>query len=139
MLKLLARIAMFFFAIALFLDVLLPTVSQTSPVDRHRTIVDNHMEQGRRSDDTNYNIEFSEGNVRSCSVGYSLYSKLHDGDAVTVQSSKVSKQCIKISRNDEVLYDLRYWKFLRIAFGLLLIAIAFGWVNTEENEVRFRV
>jgi len=133
MFKVLARIFMFVAGVFILLDTGFPTVTESMQVDRHTSNVQQSSGSTGHLSDTSYNLQFIGGRVGSCSVGYSAYSKARDGDTVVVNSTKLFRKCIRISRDDEVLYVEKYWKLFACIFGFLLIAAAMGWVKSDDN------
>src|SRR5450432_544941 len=140
MLKFLLRVVSFIVGLVLLAEVGLPTSSQSLQVDQHTSTVSHRSSNGINSRwaDTSYTLHFVGGRLSSCSVGYSAYGKLKDGDTVEVQATKLFKTCIRITRGDEVVEADNHWKLFEIIGGLLLLAVAIGWINTENDDgVRF--
>jgi hypothetical protein len=135
MFKFLVRIAMFLFGVLLLLDIGLPTTVQTTVVDRHFSGATVNTTAHNQVVDTNYNLQFSDGRSSSCSVGYSTYNAVKDGDEVSVRTTKVLRRCVDISRNGEFVYEARYWKLGALIGGLIMIAAALGWIENEDNAM----
>jgi hypothetical protein len=135
MFKLLIRVACFFAGVLFLLDAGLPTTTQEMHVDGHTSHID--TKRWNTSHDTSYSVKFVGGRLNSCSVGYSAYNQLNDGDTVTIKSSKILGECIRIERADQEVYQDRFWKIFRFVGGLLLLAVAFGWIeSTDDDEER---
>jgi len=135
MLKLALRFAMFIAGVALLLDIGLPTTIESLQVDQH-TSRDGDRQHGGFSGrwaDTSYTLHFIGGRVSSCGVGYSAYTRLKDGDKVEVQETKLFKNCIRISRGEEVIESDKHWKLFALVGGCLLIAAAIGWLETDDE------
>ena len=124
MLSLLIRFAMFVFGLLLLLDAGLPGVTQQMHVDGHtlrETITRSGTMVTNRT--TSFRVKLLDGRVDACDVGEAAYDVLHTGDAVTVKTSRVLRNCVSLARDDEVLYTSKYWKLFEILFGIILIAI----------------
>ncbi len=122
---------MFVFGVVLLLDVALPTRTEPLRVDRHTS-----NNAGARID-TSYALHFVGGQLGSCSVGYAAYTKLKDGDAVVVQSTKLLKNCLRITQDEVVVESNRYWKLFALFGACALILGASGWIkSTEERGVQ---
>lgn len=128
MFQFLLRTAMLIVGMVLVLDVVLPTVSQAAQVDRHASSAD------QRSHDTRYRIDLAGTRAGSCSVGYSAYADLRDGDEVVVESSPIFKTCVRILRREQLVYVERYWRLFATVGGLMLIAAGFGWVRPDDDD-----
>ena len=144
MIKLLIRCLFFIVGIALLLEIALPTRTEQVQVDQHtsQTQTDYRPTSGgdSRWADTSYKIHLIGGRLSSCSVGYSTYSKLKDGDAIEVQSTKLFRICTRITRSEEVIDSYGHWKLIALICGCLLIAAAIGWLKTDEdNGFTFRL
>lgn len=72
--------------------------------------------------------------MSKCSVGHALYKRLEDGDSIEVRSTRIFKNCIRISQGDDVMQDDGHWKYIGLVFGALLIAAAFGWLRSDDDE-----
>ncbi len=129
MFKLLIRLACFIAGVVFLLDAGLPTTTQELHVDGHESHIDT-----KTSHDTSYSLKFVGGRLNSCSVGYSAYNQLSDGDTVTVKSSRILGECIRIERGDQEVYQERFWKIIRCVGGLLLLAVAFGWIESSDDD-----
>lgn len=135
MLKLLVRIAMFCFGVILLIDTGLPTRQEDLRVDQHTSSRTHERAGGRDATwaDTSYTLHLVGGQASSCSVGYAAYGRLKDGDTVGVSSTKLFKNCIRITQGAEVIEANKYWRILGFIGGCLLIAAAFGWVEQDED------
>lgn len=135
MFKLLARFVMFMVGVVLLLDIGLPTSTESLQVDQHTSHTERRSSSGigGRWADTSYTIHLLGGRVSSCSVGYSTYGKLKDGDTVGVHATKLFKSCIRITKGEEVIEVDKYWKILALVGGGLLIAAAVGWLQTDDD------
>ena len=135
MLKLVLRLAMFIVGVALLSDIGLPTTVESMQVDQH-TSRENDRQHGNGSGqwaDTSYTLHFVGGRVSSCGVGYSAYTQLKDGDKVDVQTTKLFKNCIHIARAGEVIESDKHWKIFALIGGCLLIAVAIGWLQSDDD------
>ena len=74
------------------------------------------------------------GVVSSCSVGYAAYGNLKDGDRVEVQSTQLFKTCFRLTRGEEVIEANKYWKLFALICGGLLIALAVGWLKSNDDD-----
>jgi hypothetical protein len=139
MFKFLTRIVLFVVGVALLADIGLPTITENLHVDQHTSSTERCDLRDRNNTcaDTSYTLHFVGGHPLSCSVGYSAYGKVKDGDSVLVQATRLFKNCIRISRGQELITDDNHWKLFQLIGGLLLLAAAVGWINTEDGEVRF--
>ena len=130
MLSLLIRIAAFVAAVAILVDGFLPSTFESAQVDRHIARNNyNTNRYGHRTHDTSYDLEFSGSRADSCSVGYTTYNALHDGDSVTVQMSRIFRDCIAIQRDGEMVYRDSGRRFGSALMALVLLAISFGWLQ----------
>jgi len=135
LIKLLIRCAMFIAGVVLLADIVLPTGVELLQVDKHTSSTERRPINGTdaRWADTSYTLHFIGGAVSSCSVGYSAYGKLKDGDAVNVKATKLFKNCVRISKDEEVIQSDKYWKIFALIGGCLFIAAAFGWVQRDDD------
>lgn len=135
MLRFLFRCVLFFVGLAMIADTGLPTRVEQLRIDRHtsRTEAD---DRGIKTGDTSYTLHLIDGAVSTCSVGYALYTRLKDGDRIEVRSTRLFKNCIRISQGDDVLQDDNYWKYGGLIFGALLIASAVGWLRSDDEDDR---
>lgn len=108
-------------------------ITQAMHVDGHSSHVSARTNNNGVSRDTSYNLKLVDGRVDSCTVGYSAYNKLNDGDAVTVKFSRLLKRCISIDRAGEVVYAEQYWKVFSVIIGAVLIVLAFGKLEFENS------
>jgi hypothetical protein len=136
--KFLVHCLLFIAGVALIADIGLPTRSEQLQVDQHtsRTQTDYRATRGgdSRWADTSYKLHLIGGKLSSCSVGFSSYSRLKDGDTVNVQSTKLFKNCIRIARGEEVIESDNHWKLFALIVGSLLIAIAVGWLKGDDDD-----
>ena len=130
MLKFLFRCVLFCLGLALAVDAGLPMRTHWLHVDRHTS----STQANTRSSDTSYTLHLVGGNLSSCDVGYATYSALKDGDGVVVQSSKLFKRCISIAREGEILESSKYWRWVELLGGLLLMATAIGWLKSNDDD-----
>lgn len=132
MLKFLVRIAFFVIGVALILDAVLPLRVERLQVDRHTSEM--RTDHGAATPvEIVYKIHLVGGVPSSCSVGYAAYSTLQDGDAVEVQSTKLLRNCVRMTRGAQVVDFSRYWRWLAVASGLLLLAAALGWLRDRDD------
>jgi len=126
---------MFIVGLVLLLDAGLPTKTESIQVDRHTSRLENRTTGSGHAGgaDTSYTLHFLGGRVSSCSVGYSAYNKLKDGDTVEIRATKLFKTCVRIAQGAEVLQFDKYWKLMRLIGGCLLIAAAIGWIKSEDE------
>ncbi|WIV97976.1 hypothetical protein [Kinneretia aquatilis] len=138
MLTFLGRCIFFFLGSALLADVALPTRIETLLVEQHTSQTQTAQRSTPSTDsrwaDTSYKLHLSGGGPSSCSVAYSTYSKLKDGDSIEVRSSKVFRTCVHIARGEEVFESDGLWKWIALFSGLLLIAASFGWVKSDSGD-----
>ena len=98
----------------------LPTISQ----DVH---IDEHSSNTRISvADSGNEVFFSDGRVTSCKVDRSGYQSLHDGDVVTVRSSRLTNQCVRLFHGDDLMVKSRWWKLRDLGGGVLCFLIFIG-------------
>jgi hypothetical protein len=134
--RLLSRIFLFIIAILSLSDSGLPPRQEELRVDQHSSFVEhNHQPHGAWAD-TTYKLHFVGGHLSSCSVGYSAYTGLKDGDAVAVRSTRVLGNCIEIRRGGEIISNSKYWRWFGLAIGLLFLAMAFGWIKSDDEDGR---
>ena len=132
MLKFLVRIAFFAIGVALILDAALPLRVEQLHVDRHTS--ETRIDRGPAgAGEIIYTVHLIGGVPSSCSVGYATYSTLKDGDAIEVQSTKLFRNCVRISRGAQVVDFFRYWRWLSVASGVLLLAAALGWMRNSDD------
>lgn len=132
MFRFLIRCVLFFVGVVLILDIALPTRTEQLRVDRHTSQPRSDTESSS-SADTRYDIHLVGGAVSSCSVGYSAYGRLKDGDVVEVRSTQLFKDCIRIARGSELIEVSKYWKLFALICGGLLIASAVGWIKSGDD------
>lgn len=136
MFKIFIRILAFVAGVLLILDGGLPSSAHEMQIDGHSSNTRVGPNRVLASRDTDYVVNFIGGKTSSCSVGYAAYSKLNDGDTVTVKSSRIFNACLDIQRGDEEIYEYRYRKLFCLIGGALLLAAAFGWTGTNDDEDR---
>jgi hypothetical protein len=138
MFKLLLRVAFFIIGVVLLLDIGLPTRVEQLQIDQHtsQTQIDHRPTRSADSRwaDTSYTLHLIGGRISSCSVGYSTYSRLQDGDTVDVQSTNLFKNYIRIARGNEVIESNKHWKLFGLIGGILLIAAGIGWLKTDDDS-----
>ncbi len=138
MLKFLVRCVLFMVGVVMLLDIGLPTRVEQLQVDQHTSQTQNDFRATRSGDsrwaDTGYKVHLIGGAVSSCSVGYTSYALLKDGDGVEVQSTRLFKTCIRITREAEVVEANPHWKWYALAIGGLLIALALGWLKSDDDD-----
>jgi hypothetical protein len=120
------RLAMFIVAVLLAVDAFSAERIETLRVDRHVRVARWHH-------DDDYQLHFVGGRVDSCSVGWSAFNALDDGDIVSVDTSRVFKSCDGIRRGEEVITRARLRKWLLLVPMLILLAAAFGWIEFERR------
>jgi hypothetical protein len=139
-LKFLVRCTLFIVGVVFILDIGLPIRTEQNQVDQHTSQTQTDHRQTRTGDsrwaDTSYKIHLVGGSFSSCSVGYSAYATLKDGDSVEVQSTRLFKTCIRISRGTDVIEVDKHWKLFALAFGGVLIAIGLGWLKNDDDDDR---
>lgn len=133
MFQFLFRCVLFLAGLTLIADTGLPTRVEQLRVDRHSSSFKSDH-RGAGAGDTSYTLHLIDGVVSSCSVGYAPYSRLKDGDRIQVRSTRLFKSCIRISQGNDVFEDDKHWKYIALAFGALLIAAAFGWLRSDDDE-----
>ena len=74
------------------------------------------------------------GEVGSCSVGYAVWQRLKEGDAIRVQSARPFRQCVRVTRDDEVVEATRHWRWIAWVIGGVLIALAIGWLRADDGD-----
>ena len=137
MLSVLIRIAALVVAMSVLVDTFLPSTFEAVQVDRHITRDNTSTDRyGNHTQDITYEVQFSGDKADSCAVGYSTYNLLHDGDSVTVQTSRLFRKCIAIDRNDQAVYRATYWRFGSAAFAFFLLAVGFGWLQWYDDDDR---
>ncbi len=109
-----------------FADAILPAMEFTYKIDRHRIT-------GRDFLSKDYQLMLINGPVESCSVGYSAYTAVKDGDSVIVKSSRIFRACWMINFNGQVIYRESYGRLLFFILGLGAFAVACGWKNSDDD------
>jgi hypothetical protein len=130
MLRLFLRCVFFLAGIALLADVALPIRTEHLQIDRHTS----RHESGRDGFDTSYEVHLVGGTMRSCSIGYSAYSSLKDGDSVDVGSTRLWRICVRIVRGDEVIQPSGYWWLAALLGGGILVAAAVGLLKRDGDD-----
>jgi hypothetical protein len=136
MVRLLIRCAFFLFGLVLLVDTGLPMRVETLQVDRHSSRVDNDRRTASPNADTSYTLHLIGGHVASCSVGYGAYSRLADGDAITVHATRLLRNCVRLEREQEVIEAQTHWKWFTGAAGLVMLAVAVGWLRSDDDDDR---
>ncbi|WP_255991633.1 hypothetical protein [Chitinolyticbacter albus] len=122
-------------------DTGLPTRREELQVDRHTSstqyerVGDRHGTQA----DTSYTLHFTGGRLSSCSVGYSAYGRVEDGETVSIRSTRLLKTCIRVSKGDEVIHENKFWRIFGFFFGCLLIGVAFRWLEHNEDGIQISI
>lgn len=129
MTKLIIRVIFFLLGCLLLLDAALPSRIERVFVDRHSKT--NFSDNSKRTNtrETRYKLEFTGGSINSCSVGYSLYSRLNDGDELEVAATNILKRCTRISQGGQTLRGEGIAKYSIPIAGLLLIAAGLGFLK----------
>lgn len=136
MIRFFSRLFLFIMAILMLSDSGLPPRPEDLRVDRHSSHVEhNHQPHGSWAD-TTYQLHFIGGRLSSCSVGYAAYNGLKDGDAVAVRASRVLGNCIEIRRGSEIISSGKHWRLFELLAGLVFLAMAFGWINNDDEAGR---
>ena len=120
------RLAMFIIAVLLAVDAFSAERNESLRVDRHVRVPRWH-----RTDD--YRLDFAGGHVESCTVGWSAFNALNDGDVVSVDTSRVFKSCGGIRRGDEVISQARLHQWFLLIPIAFLLAAAFGWIEFNRR------
>lgn len=121
--------------VAIVADVALPVKMQSLAVDQHVSSVDYHSHGGavRHWAGTRYELYFTGGSIASCSVGYTAYDNVKDGDTVEVRASRPFRNCLSIKRGGQELLPDRYWRAFSLLGAGLLIAAALGLINKNGD------
>jgi hypothetical protein len=136
-LRLILRFVLLIVGGVLLLDAALPLRSETLQVDQHTSHETQRTSTAQRSGDTSYTLHLVGGLVSSCSVGYSAYTALKDGDTVSLQSSRLFRYCIGLSRDAQVIESERDWRLWLVLVGCVLIAVGVGWLRLDtDGEVQ---
>jgi len=133
--KFLFRCVLFIAGLALIADTGLPARHEQVRVDLHTSEQDTDR-RGFGTGDTHYTLHLIDGVVSKCSVGHALYTRLKDGDRIEVSSTQLFKNCIRIAQGEDVFQDDKYWKYVGLVVGALLIATAFGWLRSDDDDER---
>jgi hypothetical protein len=115
----------------------MPAVTEQLQVEGHRSHDNYNARNVAANHDTQYIVNFSDGKERSCTVTYSAYEALNDGDTVTVRSSRLLHHCLEIRRGDEAIMSPSWWKIGCLIGGLLCIAGAIvgkGTYGSDDEE-----
>jgi hypothetical protein len=129
MLKVLIRVVVFVVSLGLLVDVLLPVRTEALTVDLHSS----HEDTRPHRFDTSYTLQFAGGTTGSCSVGFTAYSSLKDGDPVDVQASKLFKHCVAISKDGRTVESDKYWRLWHVIIAAFLMAVALGWIDLDTE------
>ena len=121
------RLAALLIAILLAIDAFAAARVETLRVDRH-------VRNARWHQGDDYRLVFAGGRVESCSVGWSAFNAVNDGDEVTLDTSRVFKSCAGIRRGDEVIARAALHKWLLLVPIALLLAAACGWIRFERRR-----
>ncbi len=139
MFSFLFRIVLFIIGVVVLADSVLPTNTESLRVDQHTSSTNGPSRRDSTWADTAYQIHLVGGQPASCGVGYSAYERLKDGDAVAVQSTKLFKSCIRISRGEEAIESDSRVRLFEFVGALILIAAAFGWAKADDEDGGIRL
>lgn len=120
------RLAAFLIALLLAIDAFSGQRTEALRVDRHTQAA--HWRKGDE-----YRVHFVGGRVESCDVGWSAYNALADGDAVSVDTSRVFKSCNAIRRGGDVVSPANPHRWIVLLPIALLLAAAFGCIRFERR------
>lgn len=136
MLKLLGRLVFLLIGATLVADGFLTPRIETLTVDQHTSRTDSGHSRAGGSNwgDTSYTLHFAGGTLRSCSVGYSAYHSVEDGSVVEVKSTRLFRNCTRITSGQDVLVQDDLWRVWQVGGGLLMIAVALGWIRSNGDE-----
>lgn len=130
MLEFLFRLFLFGVGCVALADAFVAPVTETTVLDRHK-------QSTWRTLETRYALEFAQARAESCSVGYSTYSALSDGDEVRLSTTRIGRECIKIERQGKVILSDAHWRWWRLLAAVLFVAAAFGkgqWSRGEDSR-----
>jgi|GEM_PF-819389 len=123
----LIRLGLLLGALACLIDATLPPASREAQVVGHaRTITTSSDNGGRTQRSTDYKLGLTGRLNNSCSVDSAAYEVLHDGDTVTVKTTRLFKSCVAVIRDDDKVYAQNYWRLFRFLIAALLIAAFFA-------------
>jgi len=126
MLESIKKLFIFTLSFILIADSFLPANEFHYKIDRHRITDEGLFAK-------NYQLMLINGPVKSCSVGYSAYTAVKDGDSVIVKSSRIFRACWVINFDGQVIYRESYGRLLLFILGLGAFAVACGWKNSEDD------
>ena len=127
MLSWLIRLVLLVGAMACLTDAMLPLATQQSQIVGHaRTITATTNNRAPVQRSTDYKLGLTGGPINSCSVDSAAYEVLHDGDTVTVKTSRLFKSCVKVEHEDDQVYGSKYWRLFRFLFAAVLIVFFFA-------------
>ncbi|RYZ87774.1 MAG: hypothetical protein EOO68_27225 [Moraxellaceae bacterium] len=126
MLILLFRIVCLCVGALLVLDALLPAATHTLKINGHDA---NSSMRGRPD---NYHIYFDSVLLKSCSVDKRSYYELRNGEEVTVNRTRLFKDCTKVQRGDAEVYSNSLLRFIYVILGAGAIAYGIGWIKPEK-------
>lgn len=131
MLKLIVRFALLLIGVVFLIDAVLPLRTERLQVDQHTSVVAPRTTSVpyRSWGDTTYTLHLVGGVVSSCSVGFSAYTGLYDGDTVSVESTRLFRYCIGISKDAKPVEAAGYWRLWVAFVACVLIAAAVGWIG----------
>lgn len=115
----------------LLVEAWLPTRLAQVSVDRHSRPSTTLNPQF--ASDAPYKLHLVGGTVSSCSVGHRAYSSLNDGDAISVQATRLTRSCVRIVRDGEVIEADTNWRLIATGIALLTLAVAFGWLRADYD------
>jgi len=100
-------------------------------------LVDLHTQSTRRTLETRYTLHFAQSRTDTCSVGYSTYSALSDGDEVLLSTTRIGRECIKIERQGQVILRDTHWRWWRLLAVALFVLAALGrgsWSSHSDSR-----
>jgi len=100
-------------------------------------VLDLHTQSTRRTLETNYALHFGRSRTGSCSVGYSTYRALSDGDEVLLTTTRIGRECIKIERHGQEILRDAHWRWWRVLAAVVFFAAAFGkgqWSSSSDSR-----
>lgn len=64
----------------------------------------------------------------------SAFVRWRSTDAAPKCGRQLFKNCIRIARREELLESDKYWKLFALICGGLLIAVAVGWLKSDDED-----
>ena len=132
MIKFGMRILFIGLGILLILDAFLPKTIEHVAIDRHH-IYTSRDSSNSKFETKNYTLEFNRGSIGSCNVGYSVYSRLNDGDEVEVSATKFTKRCARITHAGQTLQSDGWVWTLSPLVGLAIILSSLGIFGLDRR------